>query len=130
VEFDPINETGDDNFALSDDGGNGESLRGVLGLGVEQSGRTPMGFATTRLRFGWMHEYLDPQETFVSTLASDSITSQITDRGIDPGRDWGFVRVQVDAGRFLGGQTSFGYQGQANSNTSFNALIGGIQWVR
>jgi hypothetical protein len=89
-----------------------------------------MGFATTRLRFGWMHEYLDPQETFVSTLASDSITSQITDRGIDPGRDWGFVRVQVDAGRFLGGQTSFGYQGQANSNTSFNALIGGIQWVR
>ncbi|MCS7468513.1 autotransporter outer membrane beta-barrel domain-containing protein [Stieleria sp. ICT_E10.1] len=130
VELDPIDETGDVDFALSNAGGSGDSIRGVLGLGLEQSGGTELGPLTTRIRCGWMHEYLDPNEVFVSSVANTDVLSPLTDRGIDSGRDWGFLRVQLDLFRFLGGRASLAYQGQANSRSSFNALAGGVQWVR
>ncbi|WP_167546800.1 autotransporter family protein [Stieleria maiorica] len=130
VELDAINETGDVDFALTNPGGSGDSMRGVLGLGMEQSGGLGNVVATTRVRFGWMHEYLDPNEIFVSSVANTSVMSQLTDRGVDAGRDWGFVRAQLDLFRFLGGQASIAYQGQANSRSSFNSLAGGVQWVR
>lgn len=130
VEIDPINETGDADFSLSNDGGTGDSIRGVMGIGLEQSDLTACGPVTTRLRFGWMHEYQDPNEVFVSSVANALVTRSITDRGFNAGRDWGFIRLQLDLFRFLGGQTSIAYQGQANSRSSFNALAGGIQWVR
>ncbi|WP_372898219.1 autotransporter domain-containing protein [Stieleria sp.] len=128
VELDPINETGDGDFALANSGGDGDSIRGVLGLGLEQSGGTPLGPATTRVRFGWMHEYLDSNEVFVSNVTGSMLP--LTDRGVDAGIDWGFLRVQLDLFRFLGGQSSIAYQGQANSRSSFNALAAGVQWVR
>lgn len=126
VELDPIVESGDVDFRLSNAGGAGDSARGVLGVGVEKSS----GIATTRLRFGWMHEFQDAHQTFVSSVANPTVTSLITDRGVDLGLDWGFLRLQCDLFRILGGQASIAYQGQANSHSSFNALFGGIQWVR
>lgn len=130
VELDPITEIGDPDFALTNSGGDGDSIRGVLGMGLEQSGGTPLGLATTRIRFGWMHEYLDSNEVFVSSVASTDVTGSLIDRGVDAGIDWGFLRVQLDLFRFLGGQSSIAYQGQANSHSSFSALAGGVQWVR
>ncbi|WP_372723730.1 autotransporter domain-containing protein, partial [Novipirellula sp.] len=43
VELDAIRETGDDDFALINGGGSGESLRSVLGLSLNQSAPTPLG---------------------------------------------------------------------------------------
>jgi uncharacterized protein with beta-barrel porin domain len=130
VELDSITETGDADFALLNNGGEGDSLRGILGLALNRSGITPLGVATTRLRFGWMHEYFDASETFVSQVAnSGTPTGALVDRGVDPGIDWGFVRMQVDLGMLLGGQFTFAYEGQFNSDSSFNALLGGTRWV-
>lgn len=130
VELDSIAETteaGDTEFLLTNAGGAGDSVRGVLGLGLEQTGGTPLGPVTNRIRFGWMHEYLDSNEVFTSAVGG---TSPLIDRGVDAGIDWGFLRVQLDLFHFLGGQTSIAYQGQANSRSSFSALAGGVQWVR
>ena len=130
VDLDAITETGDPDFALMNNGGAGDSLRGVLGLSTQQSALTPLGLATTRLRFGWLHEYLDASETIVSQVAGGGTPAgPLTDRGVDPGIDWGFVRMQVDLGVLLGGQFSFAYEGQFNSDSSYNALLGGTRWV-
>jgi hypothetical protein len=77
-----------------------------------------------------MHEYLDASETFVFQVANGGTpTGSLNDRGVDPGIDWGFVRIQVDAGVLLGGQLTVAYEGQFNSDSSFNALLGGARWV-
>jgi uncharacterized protein with beta-barrel porin domain len=130
VDLDSITETGDPDFALINNGGDGDSLRGVLGIALYKSAPTPIGMATTRLRFGWMHEYLDESQTFVSQVAGGGTpTGALMDRGVTPGRDWGFVRMQVDLGTLLGGQFTVAYQGQYNSDSSFNSLLGGTVWV-
>ncbi|WP_345684601.1 autotransporter outer membrane beta-barrel domain-containing protein [Novipirellula caenicola] len=130
VELDAIRETGDDDFALTNDGGSGESLRSVLGMSLNQSAPTPLGIATTRLRFGWMHEYLDESETFVSQVANGgTATGSLEDRGVMAGDDWVILRAQVDMGVLLGGQFTVAYQGQANSDSSFNSLLAGTRWI-
>ena len=130
VKLDPITETGDADYALLNSGGDGDSLRGILGLSYKQSALTPLGIATTRLRCGWLHEYLNESETFVSQIAGGGTpTGTLIDHGSAPGIDWGFVRMQVDMGVLFGGQFSFAYEGQFNSDSSFNALMGGLHWV-
>lgn len=126
VELDSITETGDADFALINGGGAGDSLRGILGVSLDRSGITPVGVATARLRFGWMHEYGNASETFVSQVAN---TGSLTDIGVDPGIDWGFVRTQVDMGYLLGGQFTAAYEGQFNSDSSFNAFLAGTRWI-
>ena len=128
VNLDSIRETGDPDFALINDGGDGDSLRGVLGIALQKSGPTSIGMATTRLRFGWLHEYLDESETFVSQVIGTP-SSALVDRGVAAGTDWGFVRMQVEMGVLLGGQFMVAYEGQFNSDSSFNALLGGTAWV-
>ncbi|TWU14975.1 Autotransporter beta-domain protein [Novipirellula galeiformis] len=130
VELDSIRETGDTTFALINEGGAGDSLRSALGLSLAQSGLTPLGIATTRIRFGWMHEYLDESEAFVSAIANDGTpTESLTDRGVQAGSDFGFARVQVDMGHLFGGQFSVAYVGQANRDSFYNSLLAGIRWI-
>lgn len=128
VKLDSITETGDDYFALSNDGGSGDSLRGILGFAIVKSNVTSFGYATTRLRFGWLHEYLDESETFVSQIAAGNGTDiALVDRGVSAGRDWGFTRVQVDLGRVAGGYMTLGYEGHFNSESAFNWLL--VGWM-
>ena len=130
VDLDSITETGDAEFALINNGGDGDSLRGVLGLAIVQSSPTPIGTARTGLRFGWMHEYLDESELFVSQVAGGGTpTGSLADRGVAAGKDWGFVRMQVDMGTLLGGQFMVAYEGQFNSNSSFNSFLAGTGWI-
>ncbi len=130
VDLDSITETGDPDFALINDGGDGDSLRGVLGIALAKAAPTPIGMATTRLRFGWLHEYLDESQTFVSQVAGGGTpTGSLVDRGVAAGKDWGFVRTQVEMGTLLGGQFMFAYEGQFNSDSSFNALLAGAGWA-
>jgi hypothetical protein len=130
VKLDGITETGDPDFALLNNGGDGDSLRGVLGISIVESGSTAFGLATSRLRFGWIHEYLNASETIVSQVANGGTpTGTLTDRGVDPGIDWGFVRFQLDMGTLLGGQFTVAYDGQFNTDSSFSALYVGTRWV-
>jgi uncharacterized protein with beta-barrel porin domain len=128
VELDPIAERGDDEFALSNGGGTGDSLRSILGFAVYKSAWTAFGTATTRLRFGWLHEYLDESETFVSQIAAgDSPDDLLVDRGVSAGRDWGFTRVQVEMGMVAGGYLTVGYEGHFNAESAFNWLL--VGWM-
>ena len=128
VELDPITETGDANFALTTDAGIGESYRSVLGWSYSQSANTPYGFATTRFHAGWMHELGNQFEVFQSQLATPT-PSALVDRGVAAGRDWGFVRLQVDVGVFLGGQLTTSYLGQYNGRSSLNTGLAGLHWT-
>ncbi len=126
VELDSITESGDPYYALRNNGGVGDSLRGILGVAYQKSGCTSCGPATTRLRFGWLHEYLDESETFVSQIPVNSTpVGPLVDQGVSAGRDWGFARVQVDLGTVLNGDLSIAYEGQYNTRSSFNWLLVG-----
>ena len=128
--LDPFAEIGDDDLALSGSGGSSDSVRSVLGLSISQSAISPLGIATTRLRFGWIHEYLEQSETFITQVAGGGTpVGPLEDQGVQAGNDWGFVRVQVDMGWLLGGQLMAAYQGQANSDSSISTLSGGTRWV-
>lgn len=130
VDLDSVTETGDANFALINDGGDGDSLRGVFGIAFAKSAPTVIGLARTRLRFGWMHEYLNESETIVSQIAGGGTpTGSLVDRGVSVGRDWGFARAQVEAGTLLGGQFMVAYQGYFNAESSINSLIAGTAWA-
>ena len=124
--MDSITESGDPYYALRNNGGVGDSLRGILGVAYQKSGCTSCGPATTRLRFGWLHEYLDESETFVSQIPVNSTpVGPLVDQGVSAGRDWGFARVQVDLGTVLNGDLSIAYEGQYNTRSSFNWLLVG-----
>ncbi|PAY18498.1 serine protease [Rhodopirellula sp. SM50] len=130
VELDPISESGNSDLLLSTGGGEGDALRSVLGLSVNQSGGTPLGRATTRIRFGWMHEYLDEFETFRSQLVSGAVPNAVLeDQGVAAGRDWAVLRLQVDMGVLLGGQLTTAYLGQYNSRASLNSGLAGLEWT-
>lgn len=128
VDLDSAVETGDAEFALSTTGGDGESFRSVLGLSLRQSGRTTLGPATTWFRAGWMHEFGSESETFTSQLATATV-NQLQDQGVETGRDWGFVRLQMDMAVFLGGQLTVSYLGQYNSRSSINTGLAGVHWT-
>ena len=126
VDLDPIAETGDDDLALTNNGGSGDSLRSILGIACYKSNCTSFGIATTRLRFGWLHEYLDESEVFVSQIAATSDPANVlTDRGVSAGRDWAFARMQVDTGMVMGGYLTFAYEGHFNSDSAFNWFLAG-----
>jgi uncharacterized protein with beta-barrel porin domain len=130
VDLDSFSETGDPEFGLSNPASKGESLRGSLGMTVDQTGPTPIGPARSRLRFGWLHEFLDSYETIRSQLAYSSPTPVTLDsRGVSIGRDWGFVGYELDWAIFRSGQLTAGYQGHFNSRSAFSSLLAGVQWV-
>ena len=129
VEIDPITETGDPVFALSNSGGSSESYRGILGWAYSKSAPTALGLATTRLRFGWTHEYGDEFTTIVSQVAGGNPAIPLTDQGVASGRDWGFVRIQLEWGQLLGGQLTGSYQGQFNTRSYYSSLLGGAAWT-
>lgn len=128
VDLDSVVETGDADFAISTAGGDGESFRSVLGLSLRQIGRTPLGPATTWFRAGWMHEFGNESETFTSQLATATV-NQLLDQGVETGRDWGFIRLQLDMAVFLGGQFTVSYLGQYNSRSSINTGLAGVHWT-
>ena len=53
----------------------------------------------------------------------------LTDIGVNPGSDRAFLRTQLDWFTLVGGQFTLAYEGQFNSNSSYNTLLGGVRWV-
>ncbi|WP_186774958.1 autotransporter domain-containing protein [Allorhodopirellula solitaria] len=95
----------------------------------KQSGPTGLGPATTRLRLGWFHEYLDDTITLANQFQSSNASSQFASRSVDEGRDWASVGVQLDWGMIWGGRLSGGYQGFYNSDSTFHLGSIGSTWL-
>jgi uncharacterized protein with beta-barrel porin domain len=130
VSVDPVVETGDAEFALSNPGIDGDSLRGSLGIAYDQTGPTPIGPARSRLRAGWLHEFLDSNESVRSVFADTNPTAIfVDDRGVSLGRDWGLVGYELEWAIFHHGQLSAGYQGQFNSQSAFSSFLAGAEWL-
>ena len=127
VDQDGFVETGANSVNLVGQSVDAESLRGFLGVSVEQTAPISGGLATTRLRTGWVHEYLDTEYFFTSRYASAS--ESVTLVGNDPGRDW--CAVSASTRIALGPHWSLlgNYQGQYNSHQAVNAGAGGIELV-
>jgi uncharacterized protein with beta-barrel porin domain len=129
VDLDPITETGNPDFSLINDGGDAGSLRGVLGVSLASLRPVPLGKAATRLRFGWMHAYLNEAETIVSQIAGDGTpTGSLVDRGVESGRDWAFVRMQREVKTSLGVRFMVAYHTYFNGESSFNSFLGGASF--
>ncbi|MGI9471356.1 MAG: autotransporter outer membrane beta-barrel domain-containing protein, partial [Rubripirellula sp.] len=128
IEQDDFIETGADSVNLVGQSIDADSLRGTLGISLEQTAPISGGIATTRLRTGWVHEYLDAEQRFDSRYVS--ATDSVSMLGNDGGRDWCVVSASTRLN--LGHHWSLlgNYQGQFNGRQAFNTGAGGIelQW--
>ncbi|TWT84352.1 Extracellular serine protease precursor [Planctomycetes bacterium CA13] len=125
LDQDEIHETGADSVNLVGDSIDADSLRSILGLSIQQTAPTSIGPATTKLRFGWMHEYLDTHETFVANFQDE--TESVSVRGIDLGRDWAVLGINLEWSILQHFTTVLGYQGQVNSIQSLHTGLAGLE---
>ncbi len=102
-----------------------DSLRSILGLSIQQAGPTAIGPATTKLRFGWMHEYLDTEQVFVSRFQGETDTVAV--KGINLGRDWAVMGLNLEWSILPNLTTVVGYQGQFNDRQSLHTGSGGLE---
>ncbi|TWU40714.1 Extracellular serine protease precursor [Novipirellula artificiosorum] len=128
VDQDNIHETGASSVNLIGNAIDADSLRSVLGLSVQQAGPTSIGPAITKLRLGWMHEYTDTHENFVAAFEEPTIDStSMTVRGLDLGRDWAVVGVNLQWSFLQHATALFGYQGQVNDIQSLHTGAAGLE---
>lgn len=120
-------ETGDSDFVLDTTAIDGQSLRTTVGCSLAGTNATQLGPATTQLRFGWMHEYLDDQQMTIATVRANG--NDMNTRSAETGRDWLSLGAQLDWGMILGGQMTFAYQGNLNSKSTFQSGLVGTRWI-
>ncbi len=129
TDLDSVRESGDADFGLNVNASDRDSLRSLVGIDVQKSGPTELGPATTRLRLGWFHEYLDNTSTLANQFQNTNATTPFRSRSVNAGSDWASVGVQLDWGTIWGGRLSGGYQGFYNSDTTFHlGSIGSTWW--
>ncbi|WP_236620885.1 autotransporter outer membrane beta-barrel domain-containing protein [Rhodopirellula sallentina] len=126
ANLDGGSETGDSDFLLNTSSIDGESLRSMLGGTLTGSNLTGLGNATTQVRLGWLHEYLDHYQTVVSTVQDGG--QAMTIQSADTGRDWLSLGAQLDWGVILGGQFTLAYQANLNTQSTFQSGMVGGQW--
>lgn len=129
TDIDSAREDGDANFGLNVNGNDFNSLRSLVGIDLQQSAPTELGPATTRIRVGWFHEYLDDNITLANQFQSADATTPFTSDSVDAGRDWASIGVQLDWMTIFGGRLSGGYQGFYNSDTTFHLGTIGSTWM-
>ncbi len=125
LDQDQIKESGADSVNLNGEAIEAESLRSVLGLSVQQTAPTSLGQATTKLKLGWMHEYLDTRENFVSSFAGQ--TERVTIGGIDLGSDWAVLGANLQWSVFRYTTLLAGYQGLVNTTQSLHTGALGLE---
>ena len=126
-ELDGTTESGSSDFNLTTRGIDGESLRSLVGFSLAQTGGTAWGPATTQLRLGWMHEFLDQQQT-VQTAIQAATPVFFDARSTVTDSDWVSVGAQLDWGILFGGQLTLAYQGNLNSHSAFQSGSVGTRW--
>ncbi len=129
TDLNSVRESGDPDFALNVNADDFDSLRSLVGMDLQKSGPTELGPATTRLRLGWFHEYLDNTSTLAAQFQNAGATTPFDSRSVDAGRDWATVGVQLDWMTIWGGRVSGGYQGFYNSDTTFHLGSIGSTWM-
>lgn len=129
TDIDSVRESGDANFGLNVNGNDLNSLRSLVGIDLQQSAPTELGPATTRIRVGWFHEYLDDTITLANQFQNSGATTTFTSDSVDAGRDWASIGVQLDWMTIFGGRLSGGYQGFYNSDTTFHLGTIGTTWM-
>lgn len=125
VDQEGIRETGADSVNLVGNSIDADSLRSILGLSIQQAGPTAIGPATTKLRFGWMHEYLDAEQLFTSSFQSE--TETVTVQGLNLGRDWAVMGLNLEWSILPNLTTLVGYQGQFNDRQALHTGSGGLE---
>ena len=118
-------ESGADAVNLMGESLDADSLRSILGLAVAQSNITTLGRATTELRAGWMHEYLDTRQSLESRFAGESET--VTVQGVDLGRDWAVVSVNLQWSLFRNSTLLSSYETQLNDYQAFHTGTVGLE---
>ncbi len=127
VELDAAEESGPSDFDLLVSGIDDDSLRSMIGFSLSKTNGTALGPATTQIRLGWLHEFLN-QQRIVQT-AVEAVAPVFYDvRSTDPGRDWISAGAQLDWGFILGGQFTLAYQGNLNSQSAFQSGLIGTRW--
>ena len=125
VELDPASESGGSDFNLNVNRNGEESVRSMLGFSLAKSAATSLGQATTQVRVGWLHEYLDEVRFAGTSIDTTGFSAQSTGSG----RDWISTGVQLDWAFLLGGQLTLAYQGNLNSRSAFQSGLIGTRWV-
>ncbi len=125
VNQDRIHEAGAGPVDLVGNSIDADSLRSVLGMSIQQAGPTAIGPATTKLRFGWMHEYLDTEQVFVSSFRDEIETVSVS--GMDLGRDWAVMGLNLEWSVLPNLTTVLGYQNQFNERQSLHTGSGGLE---
>ncbi|HBJ34950.1 MAG TPA: hypothetical protein DDZ51_09355, partial [Planctomycetaceae bacterium] len=125
VDQGSIRETGADSVNLVGQSLSTDSLRSVLGLSIQSSGPTGLGLATTKLRLGWMHEYLDTNERFEARFIDETRSFEV--QGVDLGRDWAVIGGNLQWAMFNYATAIFAYQGQVNSTQSLHTGAAGLE---
>ncbi|MCM2373414.1 autotransporter family protein [Aporhodopirellula aestuarii] len=127
VELDSAEESGLSDFDLLVRGIEDDSLRSMIGLSLARTNETALGLATSQVRVGWLHEFLDQQRA-VQTAIEGASPEFYNLRSTATGRDWISVGAQLDWGFFLGGQFTLAYQGNLNSQSAFQSGLIGTRW--
>ena len=125
VDQGSIRETGADSVNLVGQSLSTDSLRSILGLSIQSSGPTPLGLATTKLRLGWMHEYLDTNERFEAKFIGETRSFEV--QGVDLGQDWAVIGGNLQWALFNYTTAIFAYQGQVNSTQSLHTGALGLE---
>ncbi|WP_047815093.1 autotransporter family protein [Rhodopirellula islandica] len=128
ADADGETETGDSEFVLTSSDVDGESLRSMVGVSLAGTNQTGLGPATTQLRFGWLHEFLDDQQSGIHEVQAVAPTEFLV-QSANTGRDWLSIGTQLDWGFVLGGQFTLAYQGNLNSDSTFQSGMVGTRWI-
>ncbi|PHQ32282.1 autotransporter family protein [Rhodopirellula bahusiensis] len=128
ADLDGETESGDSDFRLTASDVDGESLRSMVGVSLAGTNQTGLGPATTQLRFGWLHEFLDDQQSGINAVQAVAPVDFLA-QSADTGRDWLSLGAQLDWGFVLGGQFTLAYQGNLNSDSTFQSGMVGTRWI-
>jgi hypothetical protein len=128
VDLDAATESGPSDFDLLVNGIDDESLRSMVGFSLSKTNGTALGPATTQVRLGWLHEFLNQQRT-TQTAVEGGAPVFFDVSSTEIGRDWLSAGAQLDWGFILGGQFTLAYQGNLNSHSAFQSGLIGTRWV-
>ncbi|TWT55192.1 Autotransporter beta-domain protein [Rubripirellula amarantea] len=128
VDLDSTSETGASNFNLNVNGIEDESVRSMVGFSYAKTGGTSLGPATTQVRVGWLHEFLDDNRQAETIVLGATTPGLLAVESTSTDRDWLSLGGQLDWGFLLGGQFTLAYQGNVNTRSAFQTGLAGVRW--
>ncbi len=131
VETDSFSEISDSPFAVNVNAMSSESLRSMTGFSFSKTAATSIGPATSQVRLGWLHEFLDETRQATTMIAGTSLaaTGPLLVQSAETGTDWLSLGLQLDWAILMGGELTTAYQGNVNNQSSFHGGFVGARWI-